>query len=413
MQDNQYSRTIETVIDNRISHFPVVLITGARQIGKSTLSYRFTQKGYTYISFDDPLSLSAARKDPQAFLAVNPGRLILDEIQRAPELFPYLEKAVNEVKISGRDNSGMFLLTGSRIYSTMDTMRESLAGRLCVVNMSTLSRDEIIGREEPPFSFDKASAHRRAQEHPLGEDELLELVFRGQYPRLWEDKSLDASTFYRAYIDTYLMRDISDLRQIRDQASFTRFLTITAAYTGQELVYDSISKAVGVDSKTIRFWIDALVSCGIVTLIHPYSDTSIVKRIVKRPKLYFTDTGLVCSLIGIDSPETLRKSFLYGSIFETYAVNEIMKSFRNNGMEPSIYYYRDTSQNEVDLVLIDRAEIHPIEIKSGTLYTTRDIKAFMCLDNLKFPLGDGAIICTADQPYPVTDRVWTYPIGSL
>lgn len=413
MASRTYNRTIEKVVREQISQHPIVLITGPRQVGKSTLSFLFREQGYSYISFDDLLELRTARQDPQFFLGQHGGRIILDEIQRAPELFPFLEREVNRAKMESGDNSGLFILTGSQIYSSMQRITESLAGRVSIVRMSPLSRNEIIGREEIPLSFDVNLFSRRAAENPLSESELLEMVFRGGYPRLWENRSISPSTYYANYVDTYLKRDISEILKIRDELAFSSFLQMLASLTGHELVYDSIAKAIGIDSKTVRSWIGVLSACGIVQLIQPYSDASIVKRVVRRPKLYFTDTGLVCSLLRIDSPSTLRNSFFYGSIFETFVVNEIMKSFRNNGIEPSLYYYRDTSQNEIDLVLVENASIHPIEIKAGVSYTPRNIKAFSCLENLSLPLGEGAIICTADKPYPIREGVWAYSLAGL
>ncbi len=413
MKLKTYTRTILKTIDDRVATYPILLLTGPRQVGKSTAAYLFKEKGYNYLSFDDILELKAAKEDPEFFLSSHKNKLILDEIQRAPELFPYLEKEVNQTKLEKGDNSGLFILTGSQIYSSMSNITESLAGRVSILRMSPLSRNEIIGHEEAPLKFDPLIFNSRAKDNPLSEDELLNLMFRGGYPKLWENKQINPFTYYPSYIDTYLKKDIADILKIKDDLMFSSFLQVLASFTGQELVYDSIAKAVGVDNKTIKSWIGVLSACGIIFLLQPYSDTSIVKRIRKRPKLYFIDTGLVCSLLRIDSPKTLHSSFFYGRIYETYVVNEILKSYRNNGIEPSLYYYRDDSRNEIDLMLVENATLHPIVIKAGITYNEKTIKSFACLKNLSLPLGNGFIICSSDKSYPINKDVWALPLAGL
>ena len=411
--EKKYQRTIQEVVERRLSESPVVILTGPRQVGKSTLARAFLANGYRYVSFDDPFALRQAKQDPATFLAMNPCPLILDEIQRAPMLFPYLEQAVNERKMSGAENCGMFLLTGSQSYGMMKGVTESLAGRVSIVRMSPLSRNEILSRKDIPFSFDPLLSSRRAEDSPLDGDGLQEILFRGTFPRLWERRDISPSVYYADYVASYLMRDVQDIVDVKDPMAFSLFLEVLASFTGQELVYDTISKAVGVTSKTIKAWTHALSACGIVHLLEPYSDASIVKRVVKRPKVYFADTGLAAHLLRIDSPATLKGSFVYGRIYETYVFNEFLKSFRNNGTEPSLYYYRDTSQREIDLVLVKDASLHPIEIKAGMEYGRKDIRAFPCLDGLRLPRGKGALLCAAAKPYPIDGDTWAYPLASL
>ena len=245
--------------------------------------------------------------------------------------------------------------------------------------------------------------------------QLLGLIVRGMYPELYdkEKTGIESEKFYSDYVDTYLERDVSQIIQLRDKLKFQNFLEVLASLTGEELVYDTLAKAVGVKVDTIQSWLSVLVAGGIVYLLEPYHEYSIAKRIMKRPKIYFSDTGLACYLSRLNNVDVLQRSIFLGRFVETYIVNEIRKSYTNNGKEANMYYYRDSNQNEIDLVLLQDGELHLVECKAGISYTNRDVKAFSQLKKSSYPIGTSAIICNTPSVYPIGEDVYALPITSI
>lgn len=407
------ARTILKQVELSLKTKPVTLITGARQVGKSTLVQGFMEKGFSYVSLDNIRERETARKDPEMFLSLHPWPLIIDEVQKAPELFDALEAIVNAEKMKNPDNYGMYILTGSQMYRLMNHVSESMAGRVSIIHMAPLSRNEILGREEPVFSFDPKIANCRAKANPLSAKQLFENIVTGFYPELYRNPLLKREKFYSDYVSTYIERDVSDMVHIKDKFAFLNFMELLASITGEELVYDKLSKVVGVDMKTIKSWISILLAGDIIYLLPPYNELSIAKRIVKRPKIYFSDTGLAAYLAKMNSPEALSSSMLSGRFVETYIVNEIRKSYLNNGLEPNFYYYRDNNQNEIDLVIVENGIVHRVECKSGVRFSSSDIKGFKQLDGSSYKLGEGAIVCNTDVVYPVEKGVFALPIAGI
>lgn len=344
---------------------------------------------------------------------MHPWPLIIDEVQRAPELFSSIEEIVNEEKRKRNDNYGMYILTGSQMYKLMNNVTESLAGRVSIIHMMPLSRNEIIERDEPVFNFDILEIQKRAKVNPISPIELFNNIVKGFYPELYSNLKLRFEKFYSDYVETYIERDVSEIINVKDKLQFRHFMELIASLTGKELVYDNIAKIIGVDKKTIMAWLSVLIAGDIVYLLEPYSEISISKRIVKRPKLYFSDTGLACYLARITSGEILSNSAFSGRFVETYIINEIKKSYLNNGIEPSFYYYRDNNMNEIDLVIIQDGKLHRVECKSGINFNNSAVKNFKQLDKTQYKIGAKAIICNTDSPYPLDDGVYVLPLSGI
>ena len=409
-------RHLSKVIKEAIKHFPVVILTGPRQVGKSTLLYKdFVSKGYNYVSLDDVATRNLAKNSPKSFLDSNPCPLIIDEVQKAPELFDEIEKTVNETRLTkgNKKAAGMYILTGSTRHLLLDKAEESLAGRCAIVNMLPLSISEIFGNENMIFPADLKNINSRAKKTACRLDNIYKFIACGFMPFIYDDEDVNVSLYYSSYVNTYIEKDLKDVLNVTDEIKFLNFLRLLASNTSQELIYDTYSKDVGVDAKTAKAWISALVKTGIVYLVQPYNETSIVKRIVKRPKLYFFDTGLVCHLLGVDNEETLKKSFLKGRIFENAVMNEIKKSFVNEGVNQELYYYRDSNHNEIDLVYIKDAKINLVEIKSGTNFNLGDVSGFKQLDNSKWGKGIRSIVCTNDKLSSIGDDIYLIPASGI
>lgn len=407
------NRTIYNQIELSIKTKPVTLITGARQVGKSTIALLFKEKGFNYVSLDSSRERELAKKDPEMFLSLHPWPLIIDEVQRAPELFNAIEEIVNNEKIKKNDNYGMYILTGSQIYKLMNGVTESLAGRVSIIHMMPLSRNEIISRKEPMFNFDIIETQKRANKNPLNPIDLFNIIVKGFYPELYNNKLLQVQKFYSDYVETYIERDVSEIINVKDKLQFRRFMELIASLTGQELIYDNIAKTIGVDKKTIMSWLSVLIAGDIVYLLEPYSEISITKRIIKRPKLYFSDTGLACYLARLTSGEILRASTFSGRFVETYIINEIKKSYINNGIEPNFYYYRDNNMNEIDLIILQDGKLNRVECKSGFNFNNSAVKAFKQLDKTQYAIGAKVIISNTDTVYPLDDGVYVLPLSGI
>ncbi len=409
-------RHIKQIVEENIKHFPIILLTGPRQIGKSTLLYNcFIDKGFSYVSLDDPLELASAKVDPRTFLEMHKAPLIIDEAQKAPELFVELERIVNKSRLEKGNNesNGLYILSGSQRQALLDKSSESLSGRVGLVDMSTLSLSEIHGRVNVPFQVDTSLAINRVKDYHIDQKKAFEYIVRGFFPVLYIDKSLNTRLFYSSYVQTYLEKDLKELISISDEVKFINFLKLLSSNTGEEIVLDNYSKQVGVSLNTIKSWTNALIKSEIIYLVYPYNEYSIAKRVVKRPKMYFFDTGLAAYLCGIDCAETLENSFLKGRFFETFIYNEIRKSYINNGEIQTLYYYRDKEQNEVDLVLLRDGILSLVEIKAGQSFNLFNVKSFKKLDGSQYKKGKNAIVCTSDRVSLLDESTIILPISAI
>ena len=400
-------RKIEGQLSYLADHFPAVVIAGARQTGKTTLIKKLigVREGMTYVTLDYPRIRELARSDPELFLQQYPAPVIIDEVQYAPELLPYIKIRIDEDR-----RNGQFFLTGSQMFRLMKNVSESLAGRVGILSLYALSRAEIYGTDETPFF----PSNVLVPKHDETITTVFDRIFRGSMPQMVVDPGLTPEAYFGEYMQTYLERDIRDLIEIKNESKFLKFISCVAARTGQELNLTDMGRDVGIDSKTADSWLSLLVTSGLVFLLQPYSRNT-VKRIVKRPKLYFMDTGLACYLSLWNDPRVLENSAMAGAMFETYVVTEIIKEYTNQGIDvrSRLAYYRDSSGKEIDLMIIENGTIYPIEIKKSADPGKDALKNFSVLKSLTDKIGEGAVICLASMAYPLDSRNKVVPIGML
>lgn len=409
-------RHIEKAINGSLKHFPCVVVTGPRGVGKTTLwANRYAKEGFSYVSLENFTDRLLAQNDPKTFLAIHPCPLIIDEVQKATGLFEEIEYLVNEKRwLEGNQAAnGMFILSGSSRRDLLEKAKESLAGRAALLDMSPLSLSEISGQHNIPFLPDPMALSQRSAVARLTAEEILDFIVKGQMPELYDDEGLRGSIFYSSFISTYLEKDVRDQIELKDESKFYNLLVLVASLTGQELNYDSLSKQVGGSSTTIRTWVGIMAKTGIIHLLQPYYEDSWTKRMVKSPKIYFFDTGIACFLLGIDSKETLSRSFLKGRLFETFVVNEIRKSYENEGNKTNFYYYRDYAQHEVDLVFIQKGTLYAVECKFGDKHTLSEVSGFKELDATKYERGKSCVVCTVDSVSALSPQVLIVPVTAI
>ena len=405
-------RTIENSINDAGEFFPVVLITGPRQVGKTTVFQNCGHGQRTYVSLDSLENRRAAQQDPRDFLMRYPAPVLIDEIQYAPELLPYIKAIVDEEK-----KNGAYWITGSQQFELMKNVTESLAGRVGILNLQGLSQAEKNGSpEQPPFLptreylKSKSADEKQSPIKPI--KKVFETIWKGSYPKLFTDGGRRWGMFYSAYVKTYIERDVRQLKAVQNELDFMKFMTALAARTGQLLNYSDLSKDVGVVINTIRAWFSVLQASGLIYILQPYSN-NLTSRVVKTPKVYFMDTGLACYLTRWNTAEALEAGAFAGAIFETYAVSEIIKSYWHNGKEPAIYFFRDKDGKEVDVILEENGKLYPAEIKKRSNPDKTDIAVFSTLKRLGKETGDGGVICSAPTYLPLSENTFAIPIDYL
>lgn len=404
-------RNIKEAFERVNSFFPIVLVIGARQVGKSTFLRKVAEPSRKYVSLD-PLDIQKqAREDPRLFLANNPAPVIFDEIQNVPELLPYIKAVVDEVRQTSPEKAkGMFWLTGSQQFHLMKDVSESLAGRVGILNLYGLSNAELDGRKSQPFLPDNPLPNAPAKS-PI---EVFTRIWRGSYPEI-ATANPDTniwSAFFQSYIQTYLMRDVRALTQVADEHKFYDFLRAVAARTGQMLNYSSLARDADISQPTAKSYLSILETSGIVKLLYPYSRNK-TRNMVSTPKLHMLDTGLAAFLTGWTSPEVLMNGAMAGAFFESWCVAEILKSYVNAGETPNFYYYRDKDKNEIDLVIERNGKIYPVEFKKAATVSKADIKHFNKLADLKTPVGTGTLISLYPDSILIKDSVKTIPAFAL
>ncbi len=404
------SRTLETFFRKAGSQFPVLLVTGARQVGKTTFLRHMSEPERRYVTLDDPAVLSLAKQDPALFMQRFPAPLLLDEIQYAPELLPFIKMAVDD-----HGEPGLYWLTGSQQFHLMQGVSESLAGRVGIVQLLGLSRRERIGEglDSTPFLPTPDNlAHRIGPSGSLSLKTLYHIIWRGSFPAIALDETIDRDLFYSSYVQTYLQRDVRALAKVGDETAFFRFLRAAAARSGQLLNMAEVARDADVAPNTAKNWLSILQTSGIVYLLEPYH-TNVTKRLIKTPKLYFLDTGLCSWLTEWSSPETLEAGAMAGPILETWIMSEILKTWWHNGRRPSFYFYRDKDQKEIDLLIVQDGMIYPLEFKKSASPQKSDVRHFKAIEQLKMPIGPGGVICLVPESLPITANVSSIPVSGI
>lgn len=390
--------------------FPVLLLTGPRQVGKTTLLQDARAPTRTYASLDDPTLRALASEDPALFLQRFPPPVLIDEIQYAPQLLPLIKMAVDESR-----TPGMFWLTGSQQFQMMKGVSESLAGRVAITHLLGFSGRERrkLELDVPPFlPTSQCIAKREASATRQTLKQVYKEIWTGAFPALAAGPVKDRDLFYSSYLQTYLQRDIRDLAQVSDEATFLRFLKACAARTGQMLNLSDLARDADVSVNTAKSWLSLLQASSQVHLLQPYH-SNVTKRLVKRPKLYFLDTGLCAYLTEWSSPETLEAGAMSGPIFESHVFAEILKSWWHLGQFPRVYYYRNKDGKEIDLLFAADETLYPVEIKKSAAPSREWGRMMNVLDTLHEQRGEGAVICLCRKSLPISERVTALPVGLI
>ncbi len=403
-------RSMENVVLKASKQFPVVMVCGQRQTGKSTMLRHIAESDRVYVSFDEVKTRELAKRDPALFFETYGHKLLIDEFQRVPSILLEIKNIVDNAVYNGEDPYGMFWLTGSERFKMMKNISESLAGRVAVLTMLPLSEREVEGREGKQFSPDIEKLKKEKYEKKTLR-EIFDAIFRGGMPRIVSDTNLDRDLYFSSYMDTYISKDVSELEHVKNLDDFRNLVTYLAANTSHELVYDNISKEMGISAPTIKEWVTILERSGIIYILRPYY-SNISKRLVKTPKCYFIDTGLAAYLTSWPTAETLMNGNASGAFFETYVVGEILKSWYNNGKEIPLFYYRDIDKKEVDLLIVEGDKVYPIEIKKAKNPTDGD-KNFPVLKKLNLEIMPGLIICASDELFPLSREAWLCPVTMI
>lgn len=411
------TRNIENVVKHSAKTFKAVLVTGARQTGKSTLLKKL-YPDIRQVSFDDPFLEEQAKNNPDMFMMLNQPPVFFDEIQYVPSLFRYIKMSVDAL-----DGKGLYFLSGSQPFKLMDMVSDSLAGRIAIIELAPLSLREILGNQcTLPFLPTMEYVKERNTE-ARNPGNIWEIIHRGGYPEL-QDKEVDWSVYFGSYIKTYLERDVRELAAVQDLDAFRRFMIACAARTGQMLNYSNIADEVGKDANTIKNWISILEASGVIYILEPFS-SNVLKRAIKTPKLYFRDTGLAAYLTRWLTSETLANGAMSGAFFETYVISEILKSYSNCGLDYRYFvsYYRGKDkkkQNRNGVLIEEEAEIDfiiekdgvlcPIEIKQNSKVSADMTSAFQVLDQIPDKKrGMGAVVCMCPSPGALRENVLQLP----
>ena len=388
-------RNIEDVFIRLNEQFPAILVTGPRQVGKTTMLKQMVLRegrSRTYVSLDDLNERSLAKTDPEMFFQLHRPPVFIDEIQYAPELFTYIKKYVDE-----NHHAGDFWITGSQIFKMMEGVQESLAGRVALMHLSPLSQQEISGTSYGAFTLNIEKLKARHEVNAsVTTPEIFERILRGGMPALISGSINDRNVFYSSYLNTYLERDVRELSGTIDSLKFLYFITATAARTAGLVNYKGIADDCDIDQLTAKDWLRILETLGIIFYLHPYSN-NVLKRTIKTPKLYFYDTGLVCYLTKWSSAETAMNGAMNGALLENYTVSEIVKSYQNAGMPSYLYYYRDKDNKEIDLLMEGDGTLYPMEIKKTTSPEKRMTDSFTVIEKSPLKRGTGAVLCMAEK----------------
>lgn len=413
------NRDIEKVLLEAAQSFQVITLYGSRQVGKTTTVDYLFGNNFNFVTLDDSEELSLALENPRAFLESHPWPLVIDEVQKAPVIMNEIKKLVDKQRRVWIKNNEprqlMFVLTGSNQFELQDGISESLAGRTAVINMSGFTQMEKRGKTGSLFDVDFDEALKKQKNYPdyyRAIPDIFTDIFQGGMPDVCTGES-ERDIYYKAYIDTYIEKDVRKLISASSEMQFRRFISLLALRTSQEIVYSDMSKALGINVETCKRWISILQTSGIIYLLEPYMANA-SKRIIKAPKLYFMDTGLCAYLCKWPTAEMLMDCAMNGAFFETYVVSEIIKSFYNNAIDPrqNLYYYRDIDKKEVDILFVKEGSLYPIEIKKS-IAPSKPTKNFKVLEKYKMPIMRGMVIDNAETVRALNDHAFVFPVSLL
>ena len=403
-------RSLERKFLKMSSAFKAVMVTGARQVGKSTMLKHLAQDtGRVYVSMDDADVRELANRDPKLFFQMYQPPLLIDEVQKAPALFEQIKILCDE-----SDERGRFWLTGSQSKKLMKQAGDSLAGRIGILKMYSLSEKELEGRpNDIPEDYSLSSLIQRSRSHP--ENNILDV-----YTRIWEGGmpdmiSMDAELrreYWNSYMDAYLIRDAVDDNGIQDTEGFRRLLRACAAFSGELVNYNDLGNAAGVSGATAKEWVKVLQTMGIIFLLEPYFNNEL-KRMIKTPKLYFCDTGLCAFLSSWTSRDTLMNGAASGHYLENYVAAEMLRNSSYGEKKVNLNFYRDTNQKEIDLVMEMDGQLHPFEIKRAASPDKKAVRAFPLLEKSGKVTGAGGIICMTAKPFPIDEKNSMIPVNLL
>lgn len=399
-------RDIEDKIIALSSEYSCVLITGPRQVGKTTVLKQLMDPDREYVTLDDLEERGLAKRDPAMFLQMHATPIMIDEVQYAPELFSYIK-----IQIDNGAAPGTYWLTGSQAFKLMELAQESLAGRVAILHMPSLSQHEIYGSGAcKPFTLELAALKARERTNASADlTQMYERIWKGSMPGHVSGKFSDRDVFYSSYLQTYIERDVKEQVQLADPLLFRDFVRAAACRAGQMLNIHDIAQDVGISDDTAKRWLQVLEKSDVIFLLRPYSN-NLLKRTVKTPKMYFFDTGLVAYLTRYSSPEILANGAINGAILENYVVSEVLKSYHNNARGCLLWYYRDSNSNEIDMVIESDGKLHPLEIKRSVNPGNELIGAFTHLDKASVPRGNGAILCMRPKLSAINSENYIVPI---
>jgi len=398
-------RHLEQEVIKASQGYPVVMVTGPRQVGKTTMLKRLAGEDRKVISLDNPTVRLLAQNQPSLFLEQYKPPIVIDEIQYVPELLTYIKIAVDNSNLNGQ-----FWLTGSQMFPLMRGIQESLAGRVRLLYLNGLSQSELAGRENEAFppSVDTLLKRKKTE----GESKSpFSAMLMGGFPRLLTQEMVTRDGFYSSYLQTYLARDVKEITNVLDTGKFLQFVSLVAARTAQELNLASFSRDLGIDGTTVRRWLNILETSGIIVNLPAFSN-NLGKRIVRRPKLHFLDIGLACFLCGIEDEEALSKSPIRGALFESWVISEVYKSWWNQGKQPRLFYYRDAAQKEIDLLIDRNSKLYPFEIKLN-INSSHVFRNFEVLENMHTPVDFGGAIYSGTELVALKDNYWIIPASLI